>query len=247
MMLMIRTFLLVGLAFGGLACGSSAQPLATPVSDKPIVVVEQGDNSEEIEKLADALELGAKQDEPAVTAILQTLTKAAGGELVGLEHRLKKRASMLRKIRLQVPKRAIADVVISDALRYTMRVEDEPDGLHVSTIINVVKSLEGEGHKVVKIKNYWPKGDNYSGVNSVFKSPSGLLWELQFHTQDSLRIQKLTRDAYEELRQADTSVERKRELFEQMSLYWDEVELPMDVLKPNLLHSTEKIIQLPSP
>jgi len=47
------------------------------------------------------------------------------------------------------------------------------------------KGLEAAGHKVIKVKNYWPRGDNYSGVNSVLETSDGLEWELQFHTAES--------------------------------------------------------------
>ena len=200
-----------------------------------------------INALADALELAAREDEPSVTAVLQELAQNGSGELVGLEHRLKKRTSIIRKIRLQVGEGDASDVVISDALRYTMRIEDAPKGNHVKTIVRVIAALEAKGHRILKLKNYWPKGDNYSGVNSVLVAPSGLQWELQFHTADSLRTQKATRDAYEELRQATTSVERKRELFDTMSSSWDEVQVPADVLDPKSLHETEQIIQHPRP
>ncbi|MBL4634255.1 MAG: hypothetical protein JKY56_10295 [Kofleriaceae bacterium] len=256
----MKTWLLASLTLSLLACSGTAAPVVHTPADKSdkttvgqspeqsdITPADTSDNTGTIEAIADALLLHAKQDEPLVTPMLQELAKAANGELVGLQHRLKKRSSMIRKIRVKSKNRPLADVAISDALRYTMRIEDDPDGLHVRTIIDVVATLESKGHQVVKLKNYWPKGDNYSGVNSVLRSPSGLLWELQFHTSDSLRIQKATRDSYEELRQATTPISRKRELFDQMSAFWEDVEIPDNALKPHLMHPTEQIILHPRP
>lgn len=244
-MSLLRTYLLASLTCAGLACSGPAKPSATTPEQPTAVQTGDSATSEAIAALADQLESAAQANEPAVTAVLQELASTAGAELIGLEHRLKKRPSMLRKIRLQ--EGPVEDIVISDALRYTMRIEDEPEGDHVKTLVDVVAALESKGHRIVKLKNYWPKGDNYSGVNSVLKSPSGLLWELQFHTADSLLVQKATRAAYEELRQASTTVERKRELFDQMSVTWDEVHVPVDILLPQSLHSTEQIILRPRP
>jgi hypothetical protein len=247
MMSSLRVFVLASFAYASMACSGPAKPVANEPVQPAVAEVDPSSTDQAIAALADELELAAREEEPSVTPVLQQLARDAGGELVGLEHRLKKRPSMLRKIRLQAGKHAVKDIVISDALRYTMRIEDDPEGSHVKTIVKVIAALEAAGHRIVKLKNYWPKGDNYSGVNSVLKSPSGLQWELQFHTADSLRIQKETRDSYEELREATTPVERKRELFDAMSLSWDVVHVPVDVLKPQSLHETEQIIQRPRP
>lgn len=157
---------------------------------------------------------------------------------------------MLRKvkaIRYGKPSLPVEDVVITDALRYTLRVEDSPPGLHNRTAAKVLALFEAEGHSVELVKNYWPNGDNYSGVNCVLRTPAGLRWELQFHTAGSLKTNLANRDAYEELRRVNTALERKRDLFDTMSARWARVPIPAGILTPRSLHAREKIIQRPRP
>jgi hypothetical protein len=72
-------------------------------------------------------------------------------------------------------------------------------------------------------------------------------WELQFHTSASLRAQKEGRPYYEEMRKMDTPPARKRELFDKLAAPWDNIPIPVGVLKPNSLHRTEKIIRRDPP
>jgi len=192
----------------------------------------------------------AEDIEPEVTPLLQELAVQYGGEMIGLHHRLKTQSSTERKlntIRTEVPGTPVSALTINDSLRYTMRVDDDPPGRHVAAIQTVLSALEDRGYAVVVIKNYWPRGDNYSGVNTVLSHPSGVRWELQFHTGDSLRVQQETRAQYEELRLVATPVERKRELFDDMARAWDDVVIPTDILIPESLHPKEEIITRPRP
>ena len=71
-----------------------------------------------------------------------------------------------------------------------------------------LQQLEQFGYSVVRLKNYWPRNDNYSGVNGVLTTPEGIEWELQFHTSASLNTQDATHAWYEEFRRANTPIER---------------------------------------
>lgn len=182
--------------------------------------------------------------EPTVTPALVALAEAKSGEMYKLEYRLKSFESTKRKLEkehLDDPSVPYAKMDLDDTLRYTMRFEDDPPGHYVASVKEVLSALEGQGHAVVVLKNYWPPDDNYSGVNSILRHESGLLWELQFHTQKSLEVQADTRDWYEELRNVDTPLERKRELYDLMTAAWSKVPIPKDVLEPHLLHAQEEI------
>jgi hypothetical protein len=192
----------------------------------------------------------ASDEEPTVTARLMRIAEDAGGELIKLEFRLKGRDSMLRKVNKALhehPDYGLADVRIDDALRYTMRVEDEPAGNYIDTARATLKRFEVDGHTVVLVKNYWPADDSYSGLNCVLMSPKGLHWELQFHTRGSLAANVDNRKSYEELRLVTTSAERKRELFDQMTRRWRDVSIPTTALEPGALHPSAKIITRPRP
>jgi len=209
-----------------------------------------GEDEVRIEAFADRLMSDARALEPSVSARLRTLADAAGGELAGFEHRLKSRESLLRKIRLRLAEQArprLQDVVIDDALRYTIRVDDEPSGHYRETVHDVLVALERDGNVVIKVKNYWPRGDNYSGVNSVLRAPSGLDWELQFHTSASLATQREGHPLYEEMRRQTTTSARKRQLFDALSKPWESVPIPAGVLEEHALHAVETIIRRDPP
>ncbi len=197
-----------------------------------------------IDQRAQQLVDRAAKIEPTVTPALVSLAEGLGGEMYKIEHRLKTLKSTKRKLdkeHLEDPSIPIAEMELDDTLRYTMRFEDEPAGHYVESVRKVLQALESQGHTVVRLKNYWPQDDNYSGVNGVMKHPSGMEWELQFHTAMSLKVQKDTRAWYEELRKVDTPLERKRELFDLMTDAWSKVPVPKDVLEPNSLHANEEI------
>src|SRR5690606_2590316 len=104
-----------------------------------------------------------------------------------------------------------------------------------------------EGHEVLEVKNYWPRGDNYSGVNSVLRAPTGLPWELQFHTPASAREQRRGHPLYEELRLPETPVARKRELFRALAAPWEEIDIPEGVLEAGSLHPKDAVIRRDPP
>lgn len=192
----------------------------------------------------------AAEAEPAVTTMLVALAEQLGGEMYKLEYRLKSFDSTRRKLNKKLqhdPSRSIAELELDDTLRYTMRFEDQPPGHYVLSVQEVLTELEKHGHDVVRLKNYWPPDDNYSGVNGVLRAPSGLTWELQFHTAKSLEVQSETRDMYEELRKIGTPIERKRALFDAMTEAWSKVPIPERVLVPASLHATEEIRERPRP
>jgi hypothetical protein len=198
-----------------------------------------------IQELADQTMARAAAHEPEVSRILQAVAAGLGGTMAGFEHRLKKRDSVIRKIRSRLPDdpaAAVASVIIDDALRYTLQVDDEPQGRHAEAIRTTFAELEAAGHTVQRVKNYWPRGDNYSGVNAVLLAPDGLPWELQFHTADSFRVKQETHALYEEMRDDATPTERKRDLFRQLAAPWEEVPIPHGLLTPQSLHPTETII-----
>ncbi|HHH29029.1 MAG TPA: hypothetical protein ENK57_11895 [Polyangiaceae bacterium] len=233
-----------------LGCGSPppATPAPSPVESAPKGSLDGATDAEVAAYAAEILELAAAT-EPEVTPRLVAIAEEMGGAMYKLEHKLKARASTERKLRAKMADDGVAlrDVVIDDALRYTMKVDDVPPGRHVQAIKAVLDALTAMGHVVVRLKNYWPAGDNYSGINAVFRAPNGLLWELQFHTPASIRVQAETRAMYEELRKVDTPPARKRELFDAMTEAWDRVPIPKGILVPGGLHPNAEIIERPRP
>jgi hypothetical protein len=205
---------------------------------------------DEVERVADRLMAQAREHEPAVSYLLGRLAAQVGGRLAGFEHRLKTRLSLVRKMRKLLhenPAWTAADVEINDVLRYTIEVGDVPPGTHARAIRTALAALEAAGHRVAHVKNYWPRGDNYSGVNSVLVAPDGLEWELQFHTPESFATKMRDYHLYEELREVSTPRPRKRLLYQQLSAPWDSVPIPERILEPMALHRSEQIILRPPP
>ena len=190
----------------------------------------------------------AKTNEPDVTALLNSVAKELGAEMYKLEFRIKTQASAERKIRMIVAKHnvKVSEVWLDDALRYTIKLDDEPPGAYVAGVQKVLTRLETASHRVKKLKNYWPSEDNYSGINGVLIAGDGLEWELQFHTSASIEAQSRTRPLYEEMRLVATPLERKRELFDQMTDVWRKVPTPRGALESSL-HPKSQTIDRPRP
>ena len=125
--------------------------------------------------------------------------------------------------------------------------DDEPSGFHVAAVRESLATLERDGQVVVRVKNYWPRGDSYSGINVVLRARSGTHWELQFHTPQSVATAATTRNWYEELRCVDTKLDRKRELFDKMTSEWNQVPIPKGILEPGALGAHDDIIERPRP
>jgi hypothetical protein len=132
--------------------------------------------------------------EKYVTPDLQTLADQTGGEMVGLECRLKSVDSLTRKIKDGVPA-----AEIKDALRYTMTFPAED---LTGNLKEVVRELESQGHKPFKVKNTFGTGDIYRGVNCGFETVNGQKFELQFHTPQSFHVKEhLNHQMYEVARE----------------------------------------------
>ena len=71
-----------------------------------------------------------------------------------------------------------------------------------------VERLKAEGFELIKLKNLWA-GDQYKGINSQWRRPeTGLRFEVQFHTPESLEAKELTHKAYERIRSSQASAGR---------------------------------------
>jgi hypothetical protein len=199
-----------------------------------------------ISAVARKLSERAAADEPAISARVRALATEAGGRLSGFEHRLKTIASLERKIRTRVranPELTFERPDIVDALRYTVVIDA---AAYVAAVRTILERLEADGHRVVRVKNYWPPGDNYSGVNTVF-ARGELQWELQFHTPESVEVRDAWHPAYEQLREPDTPIDERRWLYQLMAVPWDLVAIPDGLDRAGALHPRDQIRRYPPP
>jgi len=149
---------------------------------------------------ANNLRDSARVSEPKITRDVIDLSKQHGGDMVGLEYRLKTQGSLAEKIQTTARDNATNVAVESrnmrDVIRYTMV---KPEAGYVDMTNSVVRDLRSQGYKVTVINN-WKPGSPYLGVNAQVISPTGQMFELQFHTPKSLVSKTKTHDLYKSIR-----------------------------------------------
>jgi hypothetical protein len=131
-------------------------------------------------------------------------------KLAGLEHMLKGEDRLKEKIAdaLRAPGLMVREALrmVPDAVRFTLTysVEGYADGVRAD-----VDRLKADGFELIKLKNLW-SGDQYKGINSQWRRPeTGLRFEMQFHTPESLEAKELTHKAYERIRGSASATERR--------------------------------------
>ena len=137
-------------------------------------------------------------------------------ELAGLEHmvkgedRLKEKLADVLLVETRLTARQAVDKV-PDAVRFTLTYSAER---YTDGILADVDRLKAEGFELIKLKNLW-HAEQYKGINSQWRRPeTGVRFEMQFHTPESLEAKELTHEAYERLRrpEAETSQGERDEL-----------------------------------
>lgn len=200
----------------------------------------------------------ARAEEPRITADISSAVETAGGEMYGLDFRLKEVSSLARKIvdkardKSEKLKREVtleeSAASIADAVRYTAIVDEPPPGGYVRGIANLLDSLESKGYKILELETHWERGDAYNGVHIVAEDKSGTKFELQFHTTASVKAKFATHPLYEEMRKADTTEERRRELVYQMIDIADAAEIPQGAIEVDSIRPFgEKVKRPPEP
>jgi hypothetical protein len=166
-------------------------------------------NAEASKACADLADEGRRDILPALKRVESA---EAGRHLAGLNHMLKGEDRLKEKIadELAAPGLSIRDALgkVSDAVRYTFTYSPQryADGIHADVV-----QLKAEGFELIKLKNLWAD-EQYKGINSQWRRPeTGLRFEVQFHTEESLEAKELTHEAYERIR-GPVSVTERAEL-----------------------------------
>lgn len=134
--------------------------------------------------------------------------------LVGLEHRLKSEDRLTEKVENAKAEQLDltyeeAFATVKDAVRFTFQY---PDNKYLSGYQNDHDRLESAGFELVDRRNTW-SNDQYKGVNTRWRVPeSGLVFEVQFHTEASYDAKQETHAAYERLRAPGVSKAEQEEL-----------------------------------
>ena len=186
------------------------------------------------DKLAGSIFRNAKKHEPAITKDISEAVKLSGASLYGLEHKLKTRESIKRKIETDSTEKKIsvssAGEKIKDAVRYTSLTNDSN---YVKTYNNVKRYLEGKGYKETRCRNYFNEyrfgKSSHKSVQSIFKTPYGYEFEVQFHTKSSQKAKDKKVPLYEEVRQPGISIIRRNEIISNMIALAEQVNDPEGV------------------
>ena len=131
------------------------------------------------EKLAEERIEAAGKLEPEITAILQSL-ESENAKLTGLEHRIKSKESLTRKILSDAHDMEIsleeAAAGIKDVVRYTLCINEKQ---YIPIADETLKTLEENQFSVIRFRNTWG-GDGYKGINTNLQTEDGFIFELHF-------------------------------------------------------------------
>jgi hypothetical protein len=164
-------------------------------------------NAEAAKAHADLAEEGRRDILPALKRVEATDPDRT---LAGLEHMIKREDRLKEKVADALRARPALTVqqaleIVPDPVRFTFTYGPQR---YADGVVTDVESLKSEGFELLKLKNLWT-GDQYKGINSQWRRPeTGLRFEVQFHTAESLEAKELTHEAYERVRAPAPTAER---------------------------------------
>lgn len=185
---------------------------------------------DKIDSYANKIYNEAKTKEPKITKDV----KASSNHLYGLQHKLKTKESIIRKIDTDHDEKNIshkdAASGIKDAVRYTQIADNNN---FVKEYNSFKSKMSDKGYEEVRCKNnftaYQEGKVKHKSVQSVFKDKDGYLFEVQFQTPESQTAKNKKTPLYEERRRTDISKERATELENKMTKLMDPVPIPKDI------------------
>ena len=149
--------------------------------------------------------------EARLTEQIADLADLVGARLQGLEHRVKGLDSLNRKVvaqGLSQPGASLQQLLAQqgDTLRYTFVLAERR---YTAGVRQVAEQLDRADVALTGLSNTW-SGGRYRAVNTTWTQvPSGLRFELQFHTPATWRATVLTHPWYATFRLPDTPMQTK--------------------------------------
>lgn len=176
----------------------------------------------------------AAKIEPQITDNVVDAVTSTGAKMYGLEHRLKRPASIAAKIGADAKENGKtfeeAAKGLKDVIRYTA-VSDDRD--YTNNYYNIKSNLEAKGYRETKCKNYFNSYKlgyvKHKAVQSNFTDRNGNTFELQFHTPSSQAAKELKLPIYNERRKSGISLKRARQLERKMTNLAEKVSDPLGV------------------
>lgn len=170
-----------------------------------------------VDGAADEIYNRASAKEPKITYDM----KHSKAHLYGLEHKLKTKESIKRKLEKEISEEnkslPEASQDLKDALRYTTISETES---FVDNYNKFKKYMEEKNYKEVRCKNYFQLFNEgkvkHKSVQCIFEDKDGYKFEIQFQTPESQKAKDLKVPLYEERRKVGIDAKRAEELEKQM-------------------------------
>lgn len=133
--------------------------------------------------------------EPEITDTIQKLSNKAHMPLFGLDFRLKTKASLNEKLHERMQKTSIEST--KDIVRYTMLSNEEDYASNVQSMLDYFE--KSKRFDLTKVTNYWTKENiPYQGINTqIYDHKTGLAFEIQYHTEESVLKKEITHKLYE--------------------------------------------------
>lgn len=170
-----------------------------------------------------------------------------GCRLDGLAHRMKSPGSLAAKIGRKAerdPDASPYDVSagITDLLRYTGVAPSAADVVPMAR--KAVRRLKRRGWTMVEAESSYVAGNPYKGLHTVLRHrETGQEVELQFHSEESIKVKGEWHQAYEVLRDDDRSRAERDQAYKAMASAWAAVPTPpgLDELVLGGLEVTHKV------
>lgn len=154
----------------------------------------------------------AKAETDTSKILADVTSQVNDATLIGFEYRLKDLKSLARKVRTKIAKdielrknpRAEKKVMdgIDDVIRYT---QQSPADKLVNNFEKTIDKFKSLGYKV-NVDNKWNDDSSvYKGLHATLESPSGVRFELQFHTPEGMKIKAQLHKYYEVYRDEERS------------------------------------------
>lgn len=168
--------------------------------------------------------------EPDVRKVLEPLVNQNKGSLTGLEFATKSRESTAEKILVRKKVKSMDEMW--DLVRYTSLVDIDK---YVDSFKKTIQGLKDKGFVIHNIKNTWnDKSDPYNGINVKVLDPNGCKFELQFHTEDSLKAKEKAHLIYEKQRKlGKDDIKEILRLSQEMKDIFDRVPNPYELEEQN--------------
>lgn len=159
-------------------------------------VMQKAVNAERTEKISQTLLEASKLGSGTVNYKV--------GDKTSLDYKYKGFDSLFRKITTKSASKGLSKEQyaerITDALRFTNL---SPTETLTDDYFKMVGDLESKGYKMVEVTNTFVNYTSYRGINTLVKSPDGYVFELQFHTAESMEIKEINHKLYEQERKLD--------------------------------------------